>query len=403
MLATLISIILVIVFTLGFEPAVLAFFPVVALAGGIVTILVTPLIVGLTLIPLQASSVETSSRAMSLARKDPFQIVLIFVWISFAIYSLAAASFASTLLFVLWVVWLGVSLDAMVLYMWRATGFSDPYHLVDLHVKNGIKNFPADSQKELCASIDALAEVSLKAMYQKSLPLSSEVVDSLEGLGRDYLKYVDGTGGADASGRVNYTLGFLFHRLQMLFDLAAEDRLEPMGNRIILCAAKLTAATAKFDPSQASLPIHFLEGFIETATEYELKEVTVNSSIVLQEIIKSMIEDPELRGKNLSGVLFSLIGQMEKLATETFKEDKSTPIPLLTEPFRDLQTHLEEKISDFPESQAVIAHLKRIVTDFQALQGVLQSIPDIPGYSKEKPKEESEEESEEEAQEESEE
>jgi hypothetical protein len=392
MLATLISIIFVIVFALVFGTAALGFFPIIALTAGFLILLITPLIVGLTLLPLQAASVETSSKAMNMARRDPVQIVLAVVWIAFALFSFFTAVFGTYILFVIWIIWFGLSLDAIMLYIWRAAGFSDPYRLVKLHLQDGRRNFPPHRQRELCASIDALAEVSLKAMYQKSLPLSTAVVDAMETLGKEYLDCVKDAESEEAGGRVNYTLGFLLHRLQMLFNLAAEDRLEPMANQIILSTAKLTCAVAGYDTSLTSLPVHFLESFFGAAREYELKEVTVNSSIVLHEMAKSLIEDPELRDKNLRDVLFSLIEQMEKLAKETFKEDKNTPISLLTEPFQDLKSLLEEKIPEFSGSKDVIATLNRVITEFQALRGVLQSIPNIPGYSKE---DESEEEPEE--------
>ncbi len=304
MLATLVSIILVVVFTLMFQVPALGFFPILALVVGALMILITPLIKGLTLLPLQAASVETSSRAMNMARKDPLQIALTFVWISFALFSFISAAFGTEILFIIWMIWLGLSLDAIFFYTWRQTGFSDPLHLIVLLVRNGKRNFSANRQKELCSSIDALGEVSLKALFQKSLPLSEEVVSSMEGLAKDYLKSFGADPTEDAANRVNYTLGFLLHRMQMLFNHAAEDNLEPLANQIILSVSKLTINVAKFDTSLTSLPLHFLENFFKKAHEYELTEVAINSSIVLQEMAKSMIEDPSLRDRNLSRCSF---------------------------------------------------------------------------------------------------
>ncbi len=72
---------------------------------------------------------------------------------------------------------------------------------------------------------------------------------------------------------------------------------------------------------------------------------------------------------------------MEELAKDTFKKDKSTPISLLIKPFEELKSLLEEKIPEFSDSKAVIANLQKVIAQFQALQGVLQSVPNIPGYS----------------------
>ena len=382
-MATLISIIFIIIFTVFFKASTaLGFLPIIALVVGTLFFLMTPLIKGLTMLPLQAASVETSSRALHFFRRDFRLVFLTFVWISFALFSFFVAAFSTDWLFIIWAVWLGLSVDSIYLHGLLATGYADPYQLVQTFLSKGKGYFAPKYHKELCSVIDGIGEISLKALYQRSIPLMIEGISTLDRLAESYLEAKSQE--PDQQGmkeHVSYTLGFLLHRLQLLFDQAAEDRLEVVANQIILSMSKLTMSVARFDMELTSLPLHFLESFLQTAKEYELKEVSINSSIILLEMAKSMLADPELRERQIGTLMFALIEQMERIAKEMFREDKNTPISLLADPFRELKLLVETELPPFPDSAAIAADLDRVLVAFQALESVLKSVPNIPGYS----------------------
>jgi len=391
LVATLIAILFLIVFTLIFQGATtLGFLPIIALVAGTLFFLMTPFVKGLTMLPLQAASVETSSRAYHFARRDIRLVLLTLVWISFALFSFFVAAFSADWLFPIWAIWLGLSIDAIYLHAYAATGYADPYQLVETCFNNGKRSFDAKHHQEFCTAIDSMAEISLKALYQRSLPLTTEGVSKLDQLAELYLKAKrEQPPQEEMKEQVSYTLGFLLHRVQMLFEQAAEDRLEVVANQIVLSMSKLTMSVVKFDMELSSLPLHFLENFFQTAKDYELKEVSINSSIILLEMAKSVLHDPDLREGQISTFMFALIEQMERVAKEMFREDKNTPISLLTDPFRELKQLIETKLPPFPDSEAISADLDRVLIAFQALESVLKSVPNIPGYS-EAPEEEEE-------------
>ena len=382
-MATLISIIFVVIFTVFLNAATsLGFLSVIALVAGALFFLMTPLIKGMTMLPLQAASVESSSKALHFARRDMKLNFLTLVWISFALFSFFVAAFSSDWLFIIWVIWLGLSIDAIYLYTRFATGYADPYQLVQIFLSKGKKYFGSKHHQELCSVIDGIGEISLKALYQRSIPLTIEGVSTLDRLADSYLEVK----GQEASQQgmkeqVNYTLGFLLHRMQLIFDQAAEDRLEVVANQIILSLSKLTMSVARFDMELTSLPLHFLESFFQTAKDYELKEVSINSSIIMLETAKSLLADPELRERQIGTFMFAVIEQMERFAKGMFREDKNTPISLLTDPFRELKLLVESQLPPFPDSAAIARDLDRVLISFQALESVLKSVPNIPGYS----------------------
>ncbi|NGX58239.1 MAG: hypothetical protein K940chlam3_01144 [Chlamydiae bacterium] len=380
-MATLFSIFFVVIFTLFFQASTtLGFLPIMALVVGAIFLLMTPLIKGLTLLPLQAASVETSSQALRFARRDWKLVLYTIVWVTFAIFSFFVAVFSSDWLFVIWAVWLGLAIDAIYLFTYRITGYADPLQLTQTFLENGKGYFSEKNLKELCTTIDGLGEISMKAVYQRSLPLAIETITKLETLAENYLE-AKSKETEDVSASVNYTLGFLLHRFKMIFDIAAEDHIEPLANQIVLSTSKLAMAVAHFDPTLTSLPLHFLESFFRTARENELKEVSINSSIILYEVARTTLEQTELREGNIGGFLVGLIEQMEGIAKEAFQEDKNTPISLLTDPFRELKLMIETQLPPFSESPMILADLDRVLVEFQALESVLKSIPNIPGFS----------------------
>ncbi len=340
-------------------------------------ILITPLVKGLTLLPLQAASVETSSRAFHLMRRDVKAVVFSLIWISFALFSFFVALYGANWLFALWFVWLGLSIDALYLHGITVTGYADPYQLLRTFQSQGKKAYADDRLTELCESIDSIGEISLKAVYQKSLPLSAEGVKGLERLADDYFQKKP----LGESGSASTMLGFLLHRLKMVFDQAVEDRLEPLASQIILSTGKIALYVGRTDMEMTSLPLHFLEKFLDAADDYELHEVVVNSSIVLSEIAKSALEDDQLKGKEMAPLLMGLTEQMEKAAKETFREDKNIPMFILTDPFKEIKTMIESHDSPPADAAAITSDLERILVEFQALESVLKSVPNIPGYS----------------------
>lgn len=378
-MATIISIIFAILFTLYLEAStVVGYLPIISLVTGTLFVLITPLIKGFTLLSLQAATVETSSQIMRLVRKDPLLIMASLIWISFAIFSFFVAVFSTNWLFIPWAIWFGVSLDVIYFYAWRITGYLDPEHLIGIFLRNGYGQFSEDQHQELCTTFGGLAEISLKGVYQRSLPLSIDSIVASEILAEQYLR--GKAKGGDAA-NVSYTLGFMLHRFQMIFDLAVEDRTEPLANQVVLSTSKLIMAVSHYDPALSSLPLHFLENFVQKARDHELREVVLNSSIVLFEVARSMLMDADLREKDIGIPLVGIIEQMENLSKEEFKEDKTTPISLLTEPFRDLKSLIQDELPSFASSPRVVAELDRVLVEFQALESVLQTVPNIPGYS----------------------
>lgn len=380
-MATLISIALALFLQYFYGPPPLDLFPIAALVAGGAFLLIIPILRGFIFGSMHSSSVEGSARALSMARRDKVLLAMAMIWIAFILFSFLAALFNLSSLYLVWIVFFGVAMDAALYFTTRAQRYIDPYGLIEVFSNESTGLFSANKQKELTYAIDGLAEVGIKGLYQRSIGLTGKAIQGLELLGRRYLKQCKPS---DES--ANFTLLYILQRIDMLYTQAVEDGIETVATNAIVAVSKLILATAEYDPTMASLPLHFLHKFTRLAQERGYKEIAENSSISLFEIAKTLLQEHKTYRKGLGMVMLKIISNMEEIAQETFKEDKNTPIQFLTHPFRELKTLIESaELSTFTEREPVKEDLSRVLAEFQALEAVLQSVPNIPGYQRAEP------------------
>jgi hypothetical protein len=377
-MAALISIILVVLLQFYYGPPSLELFPIIALVGGTAFLLIIPVIRGFIFGSMHSSSVEGSARALTMARKDRVLLASAVLWIAFVLFSFLVAIFQLNSLYFVWIVAFGVAIDAALYFTTRAQRYIDPYGLIEVFSNESKGLFSPKNQKELTYAIDGLAEVGIKGLYQRSIGLTSKAVQGLELLGRRFLKQ-----SPEGDESANFTLVYLLQRLDLIYTQAIEDGLETVATGVVVAVSKLTLAVAEYDPAMAALPLHFLQKFTRLALDRGHKEVAENSSISLFEIAKTLLHEHKTYKKGLGMVMLKIISNMEEVAQETFKEDKNTPIQLLTHPFRELKELLEtSELGTFLEKDQVKEGLSRVLAEFEALEAVLQSVPNIPGYQK---------------------
>ncbi|GEM_PF-2517722 len=376
MIATPLTVLLMFIFYFFEVPQLETYFPTAALVAGGLFLFVTPLIRALISSGAQSSVVESTSLAIRAVQRD--KILKLYTWIfaGFILFSFAVALFNLTALFLLWFLWLGVAIDAAYMYTTRQQRYLDPTHLIEVFEKEAVKCFKSNDQLGLRQSVDAIAEIGLKGLFQRSVGLSLQVVESLEKLGTELFE--QRTSLNEES--MNYLLVTLLQRLEMIYSQAVEERLEVIAGRASLSVVKLLEPVTKHNAEHTRINFHFLAKFFELAADQELYGVTDQLSIQLFEMGKQMLRTPELQQKGLGITLMGVITHLELMAQEAFKQDKNRPVPMLTHPFHELKS-LVEPMKGFKDREAILQELDRVLAEFEALQAVLQSVPNIPGYT----------------------
>ncbi len=381
MFATLISIILVgfLWWGQGFEDTTL--FPRISLVAGSVVWLATILLNVLIWIPLQRLEKNTIPRvgefiSKSFKWKAKQTYLSLFVLLSFVLgLSTGNTWFLST-----WVVLLGIALDCFYASCSQFAQSLNPLKGIQFLGHAAEDSIKSRKTLECCQWTDALSEVALKSIQNGSLSLSDTALKELESVANSVvIKYSVNL--EDKTEQI-FLLSYLFQRFQLLHSKAVDAHIEPVASFIIASLGKITLLAAKTDPSLVALTLYFLGECTADAQKQGLNEVAVKATLTLQEVAKEASEDERILRMSTKELYLNLINQQEKIAKTTFKQDKTINLALLTEPFRELKKlFLEGKLASHPDAEIISQDLSRVLSEFEALEVILKTVPNIPGFS----------------------
>lgn len=343
--------------------------------------------------PLQQAESKATPRIIDLFKKDK-RLAIIGVWtIIFALITLlygvgAFHHIPQQWLFAAWLIGLGITLDAMRHLVLRIADYFNPYSAVEMFTKEAKQSVRDENEQGLCNWIDALSEVSLKAIQRHSTALANNALDELNDVGRLFLeanksiglvtddKQTKAMGIAD---KFSYTMFYLYQRLDIAFNNALEKNMEPTCSKIITIMGKLAVSAAKFDMSLASAPLRFLGKFAKKAQEKGLEESTITASCVFIEVSREILTEVDITYYEIKDPFLSIINGMEVLAKGEFKKDKNISIPLLMAPFQELKALFEQgKAKDHQDTPVILQNINRVLGEFEALQTVMSTLPPLP-------------------------
>jgi hypothetical protein len=256
-----------------------------------------------------------------------------------------------------------------------------------------VKHFTSEASKavtlenaDLLHWIDALTEISIKAV-QKTLPsLANETVNSLQGVGSEYLlseRSITHHGSAERApgskvDEVSFTMFYLFQRLELIFDRALSEKIEPVCSNLITALGKIVIDSAKYDLSMTMYPLHYIGKFAKRAQHNDMNIVGEKATCTLLEVSRIIIDEVDLKYQELKDPFFSVIQHLEEIAKETFKQDKTMNINVLIQPFKDLRAMFaNEKVATLQDTPIIVADIDRVIAEFNQVELVMKTIPPI--------------------------
>lgn len=157
---------------------------------------------------------------------------------------------------------------------------------------------------------------------------------------------------------------------------ANELRIEPIASALVSAMGKISISAAGYDLSLMSYPLHFLGKFALAAMEQDLGDAGERASCVLVEVAREVVEKVDLTYAELQEPFFTLIGQLENIAKEIFRKDKSVSFRILTQPFDDLKALFRsEKMVAHQDTPIIIGDIDRVLDEFTQLETVMKTIP----------------------------
>ena len=396
MKATLFSILLALI--LGFIPVqngLSASFGWILIAFSIALLLSLPLIYAAAWTPLQKGEQNITPRLIERASRDKQLLMasfalLIFSLISIAIYYLLlnAPDLNPSYLFLGWLILFGVALDLMGLLINRIMSYLNPFKAAEIFTRNAKENCRLGNLDLVVDSIEALSEVSLRAIERSNTSLAAQGVLELREVGDTFFNSAKSFAALSEElkslektrvDKVSYILFYLLGRFEMIHQKAAQKKFEPLATQVLSSLGKLALSSAKFDLTLVMHPILTLGRTARLGEQLGLKDSGVKGEIVLLEVAKSLVRECDLTYVEIKSPFFTLIDNLDKIAKDLFKEDKEVSISTLTQPFLQLKEIMDDpKIATHQDTPSIKLEIDRVLSEYSALQAVMLAMPKIP-------------------------
>lgn len=361
---------------------------------GVVFFVIPPIVRAITWIPLQNAEIQVTPHVVELYQKDRrlrlFQYMLLIfplVSLAFSVDILYINFIEKRVLLSIWIILLGLSLDAIHDTLKRAIKFFSPEHVSGLFTDEAIKSIQKDEELELCHWIEALSEIATRAVHRFNIALCNNIIVELQRIMRLFLESAKSIGHQEKdpqtkalgiNDKISYTLFFLLQRIKLINDMAADQKIEPICSNIITETGKIIVSSAKCDISLVTHSTPFLGRFVVYSLSKGMKSIGILGSCTLVEVTKIIINEVDLKYSELQEPFFNLINQLSEIARETFRQNKQINIKILTQPFYDLKEILKnEKIASHQDVPAIIQQIDISVGEFEALEAVMRTIPPI--------------------------
>lgn len=341
--------------------------------------------------PLQWAEVRATPRVSELVRGDSC-----LKWLSLSLLLLPIASLViaagaisegildNTTLFCIWLLFVGISIDLLRTYSTRLSNYFNPALVIKSIVQRGHADIAQGKDQELCDWIATLSETSLMSLKRYGFSLGERAISGITALLQRFLEVQRRslqTEGPDAKvhQRTTYVLFYGFERLQLIYSHALHEHLEPVCCHIVTSLGKVALAAAHGDISKATFPLHYIGSMAEQALQVDMPDVSVKANLTLLEVGKTILAEIDLSKANVRDPLSNLVGHMEDIAKATFRRDKESNILMLTQSLRDFKTVVRSHpLATRADMVAVGNMIDNVLTDFENLQLVLNTMPTIP-------------------------
>lgn len=280
---------------------------------------------------------------------------------------------------------LGLGIDATHHILKQMTNYINPFNIASECTRHAIKSAVSGDDQELTHWIEAVAEVGINSATRSLPSLCNQAVTDLQLIAKEYLtasKSFAHRVEKKAEGEndpVSFTLFFIFQRIEIIFSKALDAKLEPVVSTVISSLGKIIIDSAKYDMSMATYPINYLGTLALRAQRNGMEEVGDKALVIYGEVAKRLLRDLDVTYLELQEPFFTMIGKMEEISKEIFKQNKEINIAILINPFKQLKSLFEsEKLINHQDSKLIINDLNRVINEYEQLQIVLKTIPPLP-------------------------
>lgn len=364
------------------------------IATAILFFFLVPLLFAFSWGPLHQAEQNITPRILEMFRKD-WQIKAITTWLIFfpfvtfflAVYILPQNIGPRYVVQAIWLVLLGISIDLLVHLSRRILNYLNPFSAIEMFRKEANESIQDEREIDLCHWLDGLSEVAIKAIHRGSTALANEALTEQQQIARLFLTSSKSIGHHEQdkqteeygiTDKVSYTMFFLYQRLEMVFEKALHNKVEPICSHTISVLGKIAVDAAKFDITMATAPLRYLGKFINRAEDEGLEDVALKGSCTLLEVAKMILTEIDITYCELQDPFLSIINSLEELSKKEFKRNRFASLKLLVQPFYELKAMFSEgKAAAHQDTPVIMQNIDRVIGEFDALEMVMRTIPTI--------------------------
>lgn len=294
--------------------------------------------------------------------------------------------FPTLFILCIWIVLFGISLDALAAMTRKVRSYLDPFTILRHFSKEAKGAIDKDKDEQFCSWIEAISEVAVKAIYRTLPSLGTQAVDDLQKNACYFLTTTktithhldDDQIEKGKPDHLSYTLFYLFQRMELINEKALSHKLEPVASSLITALGKITIAAAKVDLSLTSYPLHYMGRFAERAQKEHNNDIADKAICTFIEVSKTIVSETDLKYQDLKEPFFSIIGHMENITKESYRDDKTINIRFLTQPFNELKMLFQnEKVANHQDTPIIVTDINRVLGEFAELEMIMRTIPPL--------------------------
>lgn len=364
------------------------------IAVAVIFLFIVPVGIMLALWPLQKAEQNSTPHILEMFPKDRHIALTSAYLVAFSLVTFLIVPFFKVQeinkiwLPVLWVILLGIAIDAARYFSRRIMSYLNPFAVVGMFGNNAKKSIRDNREIDLCHWIDGLSEIAIKGIQRQSTSVSHEALAEEQNIARIFFeasKIISSpeqdaqTKALGITDKVSYVMFYLYQRFDVVFDKALKNKLEMTCSHIITLLGKISIDAGKYDISMASAPLRFIGKFARKSQDEGFEETAMTASCVLFEVAKALLTEIDITYYEIVDPFLSIVNGMEQLAEGAFQRNKNINLGLLIQPFKDLRALFEEgKAKEHQDTPVIVQNIDRVIGEFEALQMVMTTIPKIP-------------------------
>lgn len=335
---------------------------------------------------------KTISCAQEFYLKDlslVFTIIYLFVLSLYSLYmSLegpSSSNTAASVMVYLWIIAFGGGFDLLRFFLKRSFQYSYVPFLTQKIASAVHKAVEAKDETQALDWVEVAIEATARATRKGRISLASSTLSGMQALLETYVKEVaraqaiqpfpQEAGMPTFTDKVSFLCIFVCERLEWVFEIALREHMRPIADVVIGEFGKMSVFFAKYNTNVASLPLSFLMKAGEMAQKRGESEVVTRAALTLSETCKSLIAYAKDRNESIRDLIMTTLFTLEQLVKMIFKESKEINAALLMQPFAEVGEFIgQERMRTFPDRDEVLKEIRRILSEFQALQIVTKNM-----------------------------